>query len=77
MAGRLVRVMGANVADDQPDKAVVLVHLGPMHVNFYSVNAFSTYKTCGAKEFPHSHQFSGTERFSMLYIQVCILAWAP
>ena len=34
MAQKQVRVMGANVAGDQPDKTVVLVHLVPMHVNF-------------------------------------------
>lgn len=49
MARRQVRVMGANVAGDQPDKTVVLVHLVPMHVNFDNATAFSTFQRLWSK----------------------------
>ncbi|VAH73348.1 hypothetical protein VPH35_050307 [Triticum aestivum] len=50
MARRQVRVMGANVAGDQPDKTVVLVHLVPMHVNFDKATALSTFQTLWSKK---------------------------
>jgi hypothetical protein len=49
MARRQVRVMGANVAGDQPDKTVVLMHLVPMHVNFDNATAFSTFQKLWSK----------------------------
>ena len=49
MAQKQVRVMGANVAGDQPDKTVVLVHLVPMHVNFDNATAFSTFQSLWSK----------------------------
>ncbi|VAH73346.1 unnamed protein product [Triticum turgidum subsp. durum] len=42
--------MGANVAGDQPDKTVVLVHLVPMHVNFDKATALSTFQTLWSKK---------------------------
>ncbi|KAM3197065.1 hypothetical protein ACQJBY_072624 [Aegilops geniculata] len=50
MARRQVRVMGANVAGDQPDKTVVLVHLVPMHVNFDKATALSTFQSLWSKK---------------------------
>ncbi|CAM0880206.1 unnamed protein product [Alopecurus aequalis] len=49
MVQRQVRVMGANVAGDQPDKTVVLVHLVPMHVNFDNATAFSAFQSLWSK----------------------------
>uniref|UniRef100_M8C801 Serine/threonine-protein kinase PBS1 n=1 Tax=Aegilops tauschii TaxID=37682 RepID=M8C801_AEGTA len=50
MARRQVRVMGANVAGDQPDKTVVLVHLVPMHVNFDKATALLTFQSLWSKK---------------------------
>lgn len=50
MAQRQVRVMGANVAGDQPDKTVVLVDLVPMHVNFDNATAFATFQSLWSKK---------------------------
>ena len=50
MAQRQVRVMGANVAGDQPDKTVVLVHLVAMHVKFDNATAFSTFQSLWSKK---------------------------
>ncbi|KAL5227690.1 hypothetical protein ABZP36_015955 [Zizania latifolia] len=50
MAQRQVRVMGANVAGDQPDKTVVLVDLVPMQVKFDNATAFSTFENLWSKK---------------------------
>ncbi|XP_015688161.1 receptor-like serine/threonine-protein kinase ALE2 isoform X2 [Oryza brachyantha] len=50
MAQRQVRVMGANVAGDQPDKTVVLVDLVPMQVKFDNATAFSTFESLWSKK---------------------------
>jgi hypothetical protein len=41
--------MGTNVAGDQPDKTMVLVHLVQMHVNSDNANAFSTFQSLWSK----------------------------
>lgn len=50
MAQRQVRVMGANVAGDQPDKTVVLVDLVPMQVKFDNATAFLTFENLWSKK---------------------------
>ncbi|XP_062213006.1 receptor-like serine/threonine-protein kinase ALE2 isoform X2 [Phragmites australis] len=45
MAVRQVRVMGANVAGDQPDKTVVLVDLVPMQVKFDNATVLSAFES--------------------------------
>ncbi|TKW13970.1 hypothetical protein SEVIR_5G135900v4 [Setaria viridis] len=50
MAERQVRVMGANVAGDQPDKTMVLVDLVPMQVKFDNATAFSAFESLWSKK---------------------------
>ncbi|CAO2161420.1 unnamed protein product [Urochloa humidicola] len=50
MAQRQVRVMGANVAGDQPDKTMVLVDLVPMQVKFDNATAFSAFESLWSKK---------------------------
>ncbi|KAF0915983.1 hypothetical protein E2562_000616 [Oryza meyeriana var. granulata] len=50
MAQSQVRVMGANVAGDQPDKTVVLVDLVPMQVKFDNATAFTTFENLWSKK---------------------------
>jgi hypothetical protein len=50
MAQRQVRVMGANVANDQPGKTVVLVDLVPMQVKFDSATALSAFESLWNKK---------------------------
>ncbi|RLN23727.1 hypothetical protein C2845_PM07G37490 [Panicum miliaceum] len=50
MAQRQVRVMGANVASDQPDKTMVLVDLVPMQVKFDNATAFSAFESLWSKK---------------------------
>ncbi|KAJ1282171.1 hypothetical protein BS78_03G030400 [Paspalum vaginatum] len=50
MAQRQVRVMGANVAGDQPEKTMVLVDLVPMEVKFDNATAFSAFESLWNKK---------------------------
>ncbi|KAG2595098.1 receptor-like serine/threonine-protein kinase ALE2 isoform X2 [Panicum virgatum] len=50
MAQRQVRVMGANVASDQPDKTMVLVDLVPMQTKFDNATAFSAFESLWSKK---------------------------
>ncbi|KAG8045577.1 hypothetical protein GUJ93_ZPchr0008g11861 [Zizania palustris] len=50
LAQRQVRVMGANVAGDQPDKTMVLVDLVPMQLKFDNATAFSTFDNLWSKK---------------------------
>lgn len=50
MAQRQVRVMGANVAGDQPDKTMVLVDLVPVQVKFDNATAFSAFESLWSKK---------------------------
>ncbi|KAG2586390.1 hypothetical protein PVAP13_5NG053700 [Panicum virgatum] len=50
MAQRQVRVMGANVASDQPDKTMVLVDLVPMQAKFDNATAFSAFESLWSKK---------------------------
>ncbi|OEL36712.1 Receptor-like serine/threonine-protein kinase ALE2, partial [Dichanthelium oligosanthes] len=47
---RQVRVIGANVASDQPDKTMVLVDLVPMQVKFDNATAFSAFESLWSKK---------------------------
>jgi hypothetical protein len=66
MARRQVRVMGANVAGDQPDKTVVLVHLVPMHLNFDNATAFSAFQRLWSKRIPLKPSVFGD--YEILYV---------
>ncbi|KAM0835676.1 hypothetical protein ACQ4PT_062784 [Festuca glaucescens] len=66
MARRQVRVMGANVAGDQPDKTVVLVHLVPMHVNFDNATAFLVFQRLWGKRIPLKPSVFGD--YEILYV---------
>ncbi|XP_062195296.1 receptor-like serine/threonine-protein kinase ALE2 isoform X2 [Phragmites australis] len=50
MAVRQVRVMGANVAGDQPGKTVVLFDLVPMQVKFDNATAISAFESLWSKK---------------------------
>jgi hypothetical protein len=66
MARRQVRVMGANVAGDQPDKTVVLVHLVPMHLNFDNATAFLAFQRLLSKRIPLKPSVFGD--YEILYV---------
>ncbi|TVU21388.1 hypothetical protein EJB05_31018 [Eragrostis curvula] len=66
MAQRQVRVMGANVANDQPDKTVVLVDLVPMQVKFDHATAFSAFESLWSKKLPLKPSIFGD--YEILYV---------
>uniref|UniRef100_A0A0D9UXW2 Protein kinase domain-containing protein n=1 Tax=Leersia perrieri TaxID=77586 RepID=A0A0D9UXW2_9ORYZ len=66
MVRRQVRVMGANVAGDQPDKTVVLVDLVPMQVKFDNATAFSTFENLWSKKISLKPSIFGD--YEILYV---------
>lgn len=66
MAERQVRVMGANVAGDQPDKTMVLVDLVPMQVKFDNATAFSAFESLWSKKIPLKRSIFGN--YEILYV---------
>lgn len=66
MAQQQVRVMGANVAEEQADKTVVLVHLVPAQIRFDNVTAFSTYEDFWTKQVPLKEKLFGD--YEVLYV---------
>jgi hypothetical protein len=66
MAQRQVRVMGANVANDQPGKTAVLVDLVPMQVKFDNATAFSAFESLWSKKLPIKPSAFGD--YEILYV---------
>ncbi|KAL6627267.1 hypothetical protein ACP70R_030993 [Stipagrostis hirtigluma subsp. patula] len=66
MAVSQVRVMGANVAGDQPDKTVVLVNLVPMQVKFDNATAFSAFENLWSKKVSLKQSVFGD--YEILYV---------
>ncbi|XP_078164159.1 protein kinase superfamily protein isoform X3 [Carex rostrata] len=66
MAQQQVRVMGANVAEEQSDKTVVLVHLVPAQIRFDNATAFSTYEGFWTKQVPLKEKLFGD--YEVLYV---------
>ncbi|KAJ4768049.1 Protein kinase superfamily protein [Rhynchospora pubera] len=66
MSQQQVRVMGANVAEDQADKTVVLVDLVPAQSRFDNATAFSTYEGFWKKQVPLSEKDFGD--YQVLYV---------
>ncbi|KAK3160612.1 hypothetical protein QOZ80_1BG0061890 [Eleusine coracana subsp. coracana] len=67
MAQKQVRVMGANVANDQPGKTVVLVDLVPMQVKFNNATAFSAFESLWSKKLPLRPVFGDYEILYVVY----------
>lgn len=66
MAQRQVRVMGANVAGDQPDKTMVLVDLVPMQLKFDNATAFSAFESLWNKKISLKQSVFGD--YEILYV---------
>ncbi|KAL6838708.1 hypothetical protein ACP4OV_031422 [Aristida adscensionis] len=66
MAVSQVRVMGANVAGDQPDKTLVLVDLVPMQVKFDNATAFSAFQSLWSKKISLKRSVFGD--YQILYV---------
>ncbi|KAJ3693828.1 hypothetical protein LUZ60_009308 [Juncus effusus] len=66
MEKRQVRVMGANVASDQPDKTVVLVNLVPVLEKFDNGTAFETFERVWGKRVVLKESLYGN--YEVLYV---------
>jgi hypothetical protein len=66
MSQQQVRVMGANVAEAQTDKTVVLFDLVPSQIRFDNATAFSTYEGFWKKQVPLKEKLFGV--YDVLYV---------
>ncbi|XP_072999893.1 receptor-like serine/threonine-protein kinase ALE2 isoform X2 [Typha latifolia] len=66
MKPRQVRVMGANVGSEQPEKTVILIDLVPLQEKFDNATAFSTYESFWHKQVAIKKSLFGD--YDVLYV---------